>query len=128
MVAKAYEAVCQTGGALHTMTVLQAYQADLLRDMDQGQVLSPKVVAELRHTTDLALRAPKQTMMAMLITERHLWMNLPSCCSDFTLWTLWHFRRDNSGEEVKVQLVAFRRCIPRHSNLPPTTTNPPDHG
>ncbi|KAL1249624.1 hypothetical protein QQF64_020629 [Cirrhinus molitorella] len=60
-----------------------AYQADLLKDLDKGQGLSPDEVAELRRTTDLALRATKQaatsmgrSMAAMVVTERHLWVNL----------------------------------------------------
>ncbi|KAL0188425.1 hypothetical protein M9458_015524, partial [Cirrhinus mrigala] len=52
---KAYPAAGQAVGALHTMVVLQAYQADLLKDLDKGQGLSP----EVRHTTDLTLRATK---------------------------------------------------------------------
>ncbi len=47
------------------MAVLQAYQADLLKDLDKGQGLSPDEVAELRHTTNLALRATKQAATAM---------------------------------------------------------------
>ncbi len=69
--------------SLHTMAVLQVYQADLLKDLDNGQGLSPDEVAELRRTTDLALRATKQaatamgrSMAAMVVTERHLWVNL----------------------------------------------------
>lgn len=50
----------QASGALHIMAELQAYQADLLKDLDQGQGLSHEAVAELRRTTDLALRANKQ--------------------------------------------------------------------
>ncbi len=42
------------------MAVLQAYQADLLKDLDKGQGLSPDEVAEQARTTDLALRATKQ--------------------------------------------------------------------
>ncbi|KAL0189927.1 hypothetical protein M9458_017026, partial [Cirrhinus mrigala] len=79
----AYAAAGQAVGALHTMAVLQAYQADLLKDLDKGQGLSPDEVAELRCTTDLALRATKQaatamgrSMGAMVVTERHLWVNL----------------------------------------------------
>lgn len=56
---RAYTAAGQAGAALHTMSVLQAYQAELLKDVDQGQGLSPEAEAELRHTTDLALRATK---------------------------------------------------------------------
>ncbi len=65
------------------MAVLQAYQADLLKDLDSGQGLSPDEVAELRRTTDLALRATKQaasamgrSMAAMVVTEGHLWVNM----------------------------------------------------
>ncbi len=65
------------------MAVLQAYQADLLKDLDQGRGLPPEAVEELRRTTDLDLSATKQTaatigrsMVAMVATERHLWLNL----------------------------------------------------
>ncbi len=78
-----YAAAGQAVASLHTMAVLQAYQADLLKDLDDGQGLSPDEVAELRSTTDLALRATKQaatamgrSMVAMVVTERHLWVNL----------------------------------------------------
>ncbi len=81
---KAYAAAGQAVASLHTMAVLQAYQADLLKDLDNGQGLSPDKVAELRRTTDLALRATKQaatamgkSMAAMVVMERHLWVNLP---------------------------------------------------
>ncbi|KAL0178806.1 hypothetical protein M9458_024248, partial [Cirrhinus mrigala] len=57
--------------------------ADLLKDVDKGQGLSPDEVAELRRTTDLAIRATKQaatamgrSMAAMVVTERHIWVNL----------------------------------------------------
>ncbi|XP_050956537.1 uncharacterized protein LOC127157344 [Labeo rohita] len=80
---RAYAAAGQTVGALHTMAVLQAYQADLLKDLDKSQGLSPDEVAELRRTTYLDLRATKQaatamgrSMGAMVITDRHLWVNL----------------------------------------------------
>ncbi len=80
---RAYAAAGQAVASLHTMAVLQAYQADLLKDLDDGQGLSPDEVAELRRTMDLALRATKQaatamgrSMAAMVVTERHLWVNL----------------------------------------------------
>lgn len=38
---------------LHTVAVLQAYQADLLKDLDQG--LPPEAVEELCRTTDFFL-------------------------------------------------------------------------
>lgn len=57
-------------------------QADL-KDLDKGNGLSTEAVKELCHTTDLALHATKQTaaaigrsMVVMVATERHLWINL----------------------------------------------------
>lgn len=47
-VGRAYAVAGQAGGALHMMAVMQAYQADLLKDMDQGKRLCPETVAELR--------------------------------------------------------------------------------
>ncbi len=54
-----YAAAGQAFASLHTMVVLQAYQVDLLKDLDNGQGLSPDEEVELRRTTDLALRATK---------------------------------------------------------------------
>ncbi len=62
---RVYAEAGQAVASLHTMAVLQAYQADLLKDLDNGQGLSPDEVAELRRTTDLALRATKQAATAM---------------------------------------------------------------
>jgi len=69
----------QAGGTLHTMAVLQSYQADLLKGLDWGQGLSPEAVADLRRTTDLALRANKppdsaigRSMAAMVATMSYL--------------------------------------------------------
>ncbi len=80
---KAYAAAGQAVASLHTMAVLQAYQVDLLKDLDKSQGLSPDEVAELRRTIDLALHATKQaatvmgrSMAAMVVMERHLWVNL----------------------------------------------------
>lgn len=48
--------MCQARGVLHTKAVLQAYQANLLKIQDQGQSLTPELVAELCHIVDLALQ------------------------------------------------------------------------
>ncbi len=42
---RAYVAVGQASGTLHTTALLQAYQADLLRNLHQGHGLSPELVA-----------------------------------------------------------------------------------
>lgn len=57
VVGNLYEVVDQADGALHTMEVLQIYQAKLLRDLDQGKGLSHEAVTELHWSTDLTLRA-----------------------------------------------------------------------
>lgn len=83
LVGKAYTAAGQAGACLHTMSILQAYQADLLREMDGGEGIGPEAITELRRATDLSLRATKETaraigrsMAALVATERHLWLNL----------------------------------------------------
>ncbi len=55
----------QAGMALHTMAILQSYQADVLKEMDEGTGLTPEAVKELRRATDLALRATKHTARAV---------------------------------------------------------------
>lgn len=64
------------------MVVLQAYQADLLKEFDY-KGLAPEIVKELCRATDLALRANKQnaraigrSMTAVVLMEQHLWLNL----------------------------------------------------
>lgn len=61
LVGKENVAAGQAGSTLQTMAVLQAYQSDLLKDLDQTQGLSPEVVVELLCTTDLVFQATKQT-------------------------------------------------------------------
>ncbi len=61
---KGHTAAGQAGACLHTMAVLQAYQADLLKELDEGEQISSGDVGELRRTTDLALRATKETAHA----------------------------------------------------------------
>ncbi|KAL0159829.1 hypothetical protein M9458_043554, partial [Cirrhinus mrigala] len=61
------------------MAVLQAYQADLLKELDESDEIS----RELRRAADLSLRATKETaraigrsMAALVAAERHLWLTL----------------------------------------------------
>ncbi|KAI2667130.1 Transposon Ty3-G Gag-Pol polyprotein [Labeo rohita] len=80
---KGYTAAGQAGACLHTMSVLQAYQADLLKELDEGEEIKDADIAEVRRTADLALRATKETaraigrsMAALVAAERHLWLTL----------------------------------------------------
>ncbi len=49
LVGKGYTAVGQPGACLHTMSVLQAYQADLLKELDEGEQISSTDIGELRN-------------------------------------------------------------------------------
>ncbi len=83
LVGRGYSAAGQAGACLHTMSVLQAYQADLLKELDEREQVSSDDIVELRRTADLSLRATKETaravgrsMAAMVAVERHLWLTL----------------------------------------------------
>ncbi len=65
------------------MAILKAYQADVLKEMDERTGLTPEATKELRRATNLALRGTKHTaravgrsMAALVAAERHLWLNL----------------------------------------------------
>ncbi len=47
----------QAGACLHTMYLLQAYQAELFGDHGEGRGCGPNAVSELCRATDLSLRA-----------------------------------------------------------------------
>ena len=79
---RAYSASGQAASALHTMAVLQVYQAKLLQSMDETGP-DPEAFSDLRSAMDLALRATKATaqaigksMASLVVLERHLWLNL----------------------------------------------------
>ncbi|KAL0150471.1 hypothetical protein M9458_054288 [Cirrhinus mrigala] len=80
VVGKGYSAAGQAGACLHTMSLLQAYQADLLKGLADGDKVD---LEELCRTADLTLCATKETaravgrsMAAMVVAERHLWLTL----------------------------------------------------
>ncbi len=56
LVGKAYSAAGQAAACLHIMSLLQAYQAELLADFDGGEGIGPNAVCELCLATDLSLR------------------------------------------------------------------------
>lgn len=71
----------QAGAALHT--ILQAYQADLLKDLSTSWGIDEESFSELRWATDLSLwvikkmaRAVGRSMSAMVAMEMHLRLNL----------------------------------------------------
>ncbi len=79
---KAFSAAGQAASALHVMAILQVYQAKLLKSLDEDGP-DPEVFKELRHATDLALRAMKvmaraigHNMGNLVVLDRHLWLTL----------------------------------------------------
>lgn len=69
------------------MAILQAYQADILKEIVEGGGLTRKAVKELCRATNLALPATKNTarvvghsMTGFVAVERHLWLNLTEIC------------------------------------------------
>ncbi|KAL0154061.1 hypothetical protein M9458_050635, partial [Cirrhinus mrigala] len=131
LVGKRYTAAGQAGACLHTMSVLQAYQADLLKGLAKGEKVD---LEELRRTADLALRTTKETaqavgwsMAAMVAAERHLWLTLsdmkekdrvflldaplePSCLFGDAVDSVV-----SRYQEARKQAAAFQRFLPRHS-------------
>lgn len=69
----------QAYACLHILCILQAYQAHLLRDLDEVESVRPDTIEELHWATDLSLQATKKTtrsMAALVTMERHLWLDL----------------------------------------------------
>ena len=140
LVGKAYSASSQAAACLHTTALLQAYQADLLGDLDQGGGIGPEAVAELRRAMDLSLRATRETafsvgrsMAALVATERHLWLNL-SAIKDKDKFVLLDAPLSPSGlfgdavksvvdkfQEAARQQVAFSKVLPRHPSREPNS-------
>lgn len=53
LVGKAYMEASRAGASLHTMAIMQVYQADLLRDFDKGKGVGSEDIKVLRRSTDL---------------------------------------------------------------------------
>ncbi len=109
----------------------------MLKYLDKGQGLSPDEVAELRRTTDFSLHATKQatamskSMAAMVVTERHMWVNLADIgkkekgflldapVSPFKLFSTSYKTLVKKFREAKARSAAFKTFIPRRSRSEP---------
>ncbi len=108
------------------MSLLQAYQSELLTELDEGEGISPNTVCELRRATDLTLRAVKEmaksiglSMAALVATERHLWLNLSNIKGKDK-----NFLMDAPispsglfGGALKQQAAAFQKLLPRRIHI-----------
>ncbi|KAL0176947.1 hypothetical protein M9458_029277, partial [Cirrhinus mrigala] len=131
LLGKGYTSAGQAGACLHTMSLLQAYQADLLKELAEGEKID---LEELRKTADLALRATKETaravgrsMAAMVAAERHLWLTLSDMKEKDRVFLL-DAPLESSGlfgdavdsvvnryQEARKQAAAFQKFLPRRS-------------
>lgn len=75
-------ALGEAASALHSMAILQVFQAKLRQSLDGG-VADADVIKDLRSATDLALMATKRSTQAigrsmgfMVVLNRHLWLTL----------------------------------------------------
>ncbi len=129
--------------ALHTMAILQAYQADVLKEMDEEAGLTPEAVKELRKATDLDLRANKHTARALgrsmagsVAAERHLWLNLTEIREKEKVFLLDASISQTGlfGEAIslvvkkfcsaKSQSAALKHLMPRRMRDPSNTPSP----
>ncbi len=121
----------QAAATLHSMGVLQAYQAELLKELDKGEGLTPEAVKEPRRATDLVLRATKpkaQTVgrsMADLVSvemqplahsHRHKrkGQNFSLRRLHLKRWPVWSFSQ-HIGGKVSGSETAVGRFSPAHS-------------
>ncbi|KAL0165643.1 hypothetical protein M9458_037487, partial [Cirrhinus mrigala] len=132
LVGKGYTAAGQAGACLHTMSVFQAYQADLLKELDEGEEIKDSDISELRRTADLSLRATKETaraigrsMAALVAAEKHLWLTLSDMKEKDRVFLL-DAPLSPAGlfgdavnavadryQEARKQVPAFQRFLPR---------------
>ncbi|KAL0172925.1 hypothetical protein M9458_033236, partial [Cirrhinus mrigala] len=109
-------------GVEPSISLLQVYQAKVLRDLHKG-VPDPELLQELCSVTDYALRSMKVTVQAlgramstMVVLEQHLWLNIaemwdaelpPSPRLVFSA-TPWKNLRN-----LKKQMEAIKHILPR---------------
>ncbi|KAL0165753.1 hypothetical protein M9458_037597, partial [Cirrhinus mrigala] len=113
---RAYTSAGQAASALHSMAILQVFQAKLLAQSDKS-ALDPATLTELRSATDLALRATKATaqaigrsMASLVVLERHLWLTLTEIkdADKRSVWTRFSAAQKSSQ--------AMRHFLPKRSS------------
>ncbi|KAI2664189.1 Obscurin [Labeo rohita] len=106
------------------LRVRLAYQADLLKELDEGEEIKDSDISELRRTADLSLRATKETaraigrsMAALVAAERHLWLTLSDMKEKDRVFLLdaplSHAGLFDRYQEARKQAAAFQRFLPR---------------
>lgn len=88
LVGKAYASAGQATACLHTMAVLQVYQADLLGDLDSGGEMDPDAVGELQTWPSRPLKRQAErwgapwhhwlSLSELQVRDRAVLLNFPS--------------------------------------------------
>ncbi|KAL0183526.1 hypothetical protein M9458_019222, partial [Cirrhinus mrigala] len=78
---RAYTSAGQAASALHSMAILQVFQAKLLAEADKS-ALDPATLMELRSTTDLALHATKaqaigRSLASLVVLDKVTFLDVP---------------------------------------------------
>ncbi|XP_048037401.1 SLAM family member 9-like [Megalobrama amblycephala] len=99
LVSKAYSAAGQAAACLHTMSILQAYQADLLGEIDESGEATFESIQELRKEKD------KNILMDAPLSPVGLFGDVVSSVVD-------------RFQETRKQSAAFQRFLPRRIHPP----------
>ncbi len=112
---RAYSAAGQAASALHSMAVLQVFQAKMLANEEAGlDSASPR---DPRSTTDLALRTTKATAQAigrsmfnLTVLERHLWLTMMEMKeADKVPFLDWFMSLDLKDAYFHIQVAPYHR-------------------
>ncbi|KAL0177143.1 hypothetical protein M9458_026037, partial [Cirrhinus mrigala] len=124
LVGKGYTAAGQAGACLHTMSVLQAYQADLLKGLAEGEKVD---LAELCRTADSSPRhqGDRPCCWAVYVLsdmkEKDRVFLLDSPLEPSGLFGDAVDSVVSRYQEARKQAAAFQRFLPRHSLAPVAT-------
>ncbi len=137
----AYLVAGQAASALHSMAVLQVFQAKMLAS--EEAVLDSASLRDLRSETDLALRATKATaqaighlMSSLIVLEHHLWLmmtemkeadNVPFLDAPVSSGSLFGLAVEGFAErftEAQKSSKAMQHFLPKHTSSSSTSSHP----
>ncbi len=138
---RAYSVAEQVASALHSMAVLQVFQAKMLASEEAG--LDSASLRDLRSAIDLALRATKATaqaigrsMSSLIVLEHHLWLmmtemkeadKVPFLDAPVSSGSLFGLAVEGFAErftEAQKSSKAMRHFLPKHTSSSSTSSRP----
>ncbi len=116
----AYSAAGQLASALHSMAVLQVFQAKMLASEEAG--LDAASFRDLRNTADLALRATKatvqaigQSMSSLIVLERHLWLTMTEMKEAYKVKIRRGYDKTRLYTPIRSKTTTLPWCARHHS-------------